>query len=404
MNTYFAGLDWGSTEHALCVVDGQGQIRCRAQVRHDAQGVHRLLEQLARIAPPAQVPIAIERPSGLLVDTLLQAGHPVVPIHPNAVKACRVRYRAAAGKHDAGDAYLLADVLRTDGHRFGPLTAPSDELKALRAQVRARDDLLAQRIGLANQLRALLESFWPGACAVFADIDSPIALAFLQRYPTPDSAARLGQKRLASFLAGQHYRGRRTPAELLGRLRAAPPGQAGHAEQQAKGALVCTLVRVLRVLVKELSALTTRIEYDLTRHPDGPLLMSLPRIGCLNAAQILAELGDVRERFAGAEQLAGESGVVPVTHQSGKTRVVGFRWACNHRLRRAITLWADNSRHAAPWAAHVYAQARARGCRHAHAVRILARAWTRVLWRIWTSRTPYDPHRHTAAAPFLEAA
>jgi len=109
--------------------------------------------------------------------------------------------------------------------------------------------------------------------------------------------------------------------------------------------------------------------------------MSLPRTGKLNAAQILAEIGDVRQRLTSADQLAAEAGVAPVTRQSGKSRSVVFRWACNHRLRRAITTWADNSRHASKWAAAVYAAARVRGRRHPHAIRILARAWVRVLWK-----------------------
>ena len=236
--SYSAGFDWGSTEHAVCVIDERGQVVLQAKVRHDADGLAAMLQQLAQIAPAAELPVAIERPSGVVVETLVAAGHPLVPIHPNVVKACRPRYRAAGGKHDAADAYLLADVLRTDAHRFRRLTPPSDAIKALRALVRTRDDLVAERIALANQLRALLESFWPGAAALFADVHSPIALAFLQRYPTPKSAAHLGEKRLASFLASEQYCGRRPAGELLQRLRQAPTGLAGELEQEAKGELV----------------------------------------------------------------------------------------------------------------------------------------------------------------------
>ncbi|MGH8568194.1 MAG: IS110 family transposase [Gammaproteobacteria bacterium] len=402
--SYSAGLDWGSTEHALCVVDGAGRIVMQTKVRHDAEGLAAMQRQLVQIAPAAEMPIAIERPSGLIVDTLVEAGFQVVPIHPNVVKACRPRYRAAGGKHDPGDAYLLADVLRTDGHRFRPLAPPADEIKALRALVRTRDDLVAERIALANQLRALLDSFWPGAVAIFAEIDSPIALAFVQRYPTPDSAARLGEKRMASFLAAEQYCGRRPIPDLLARLRSAPANRTGTAEAEAKGELARALARVLETLVAEILRLTSRIEHDVAQLADGALLMPFPRIGKLNAAQILVELTDVRERFETDAQLAAEAGVAPVTYESGKSRAVAFRWACNHRLRRAITTWADNSRHASPWAAHVYAQARARGCRHPHAIRILARAWIRVLWKIWATRIPYDTTKHAAAAPFLKAA
>jgi transposase len=270
--------------------------------------------------------------------------------------------------------------------------------------VRTRDDLVAERVALANQLRALLESFWPGAAALFSDIDSPIALAFVRRYPTPQSAAHLGEKRLASFLAQEQYSGRRPVAELLARLRSAPASVASEVEAEAKGELVRALARLLETLVAELAKLSSRIEHDVAALADGQLVMSLPRAGRINAAQILAELGDVRERFQTEEQLAAEAGVCPVTYESGKSRGVGFRWACNHRLRRAVTTWADNSRHASPWAADIYARARARGCDHPHAIRILARAWVRVLWRTWTSRTAYDPSLHGGAKRFLAAA
>jgi hypothetical protein len=139
---YFAGLDWGSTTHAVCVVNRTGCVVLRTEIRHDASGLESLQRQLKRIAPAKAIPIAIERPSGLIVDALLASGHPIVPIHPNAVKACRPRYSAAGGKNDLGDACLLADVLRTDGHRFRPLAPPSDAIKALRALVRTRDDLV----------------------------------------------------------------------------------------------------------------------------------------------------------------------------------------------------------------------------------------------------------------------
>jgi transposase len=339
-----------------------------------------------------------------VVDTLVEAGHPVVPIHPNALKACRPRYQAAGGKSDRGDAYILADVLRTDGHRFRALRPASDEVRALRALVRTRDDLVAERVAVANQLRSLLDSFWPGAGAIFADVDSPIALAFLARYPTPGSARRLGEKRLASFLAAHRYSGRRAPAKLLERLRTAPIGLAGEIEEEVKGELVKALVAVLRTLVERINVLTSRIEHDIAQTAAGQVMMSFPRAGKLNAAQIVAELGEDPERFQIEEQLAAEAGVAPVTHASGKSRGVVFRYACNKRLRLAITTWAGNSRFESLWAKHIYAKARARGCGHPHAVRILARAWVRVLWRCWRDGTPYEAALHGAAKPFLVAA
>ena len=399
----YTGIDWGSGAHAVCVLDAGGKPLAHFEIQHNATGLAELIRRLRKLAADEILRIAIERPSGLLIDALLEAGFAIVPIHPNVVKACRPRYRAAAGKCDRGDAYLLADLLRTDGHRFRTLAPECDEIRALRALVRTRDDLVAERVALANQLRALLESFWPGAGAIFAALDSPIALAFLERYPTPASATRLGEKRLAAFLATHRYSGRYRAATLLERLHAAAHGQTGKAETEAKGELVSALTRVLSTLVAQLATLSARIEHTVAALPDGQLVMSFPRTGRINAAQLLAELGSVRERFQTEAQLAAEAGVCPVTYQSGKSRSVAFRWACNHRLRTALTTWADNSRHACPWAAAIYQRARARGARHPHAIRILARAWIRVLWRTWHDHSRYDPAQHRAAQHLLAA-
>ncbi len=399
MSKCFAGLDWASQTHAACVIDEHANVRVRLEIRHDAAG---LAELGRRLRDAGATAVAIERPSGLIVDALLEAGFTVVPIHPNVVKATRPRYRSHGGKSDASDAYLLADLLRTDGHRFKPLAPQSDDIRALRAMVRGRDDLVSTRVQLANQLRSLLQSFWPGAAEVFAEVDSPIALAFILRYPTPESASRLGPKRMAAFCCQHAYSGRRSADELLQRLHQAPAVTLGELEMQAKGELALSLARTLQRLVEQIRLLSSRIGHHVGSIDDGRILMSFPRAGRICAAQILAELGSVRERFDSDEHLAAEAGVAPVTYASGKSKAVTFRWACNHRLRAALTCMADNSRHANAWAASVYAKARARGCDHPHAVRILSRAWLRVIWRAWIDRKPYDPALHGAAQLLLK--
>jgi transposase len=394
-NDVFVGLDWAVHTHAVCIIDTAGALLERFEINHDRDGLAELMQRLARWGN--RLRIAIERPSGLIVDALVEAGHAVFPIHPNAVKASRPRYRSHGAKSDASEAYLLADLLRTDGHRWRALAQQSDEIRALRALVRSRDDLVAARVATANQLSSTLQAFWPGAACIFADIASPIGLAFLRRYPSPSSAKRLNQAQLLRFCQRQHYSGRRSPAELLRRLRAAAAGRVGQRTEQALAEVVRAQVKVLVPIVTQIAELTHRIERFMPSLPDGLLMMSFPRAGQVCAAQILAELGDVRERFPSADLLAAEAGAVPVTYQSGKTRSVAFRWACNHRLRQAITCLADNSRHANAWARGIYQAARTRGCDHTHAIRILARAWLRVIWRAWTDRKPYDPALHGAA-------
>ena len=288
--TYFVGLDWAAREHAVCVVDERGAVVARFTVAHTAAGMTDLAARLVKLAPAPELRIAIERPTGLVVDTLVESKFAVVPIHPNVVKAARPRYSAAQGKTDLGDAYLLADLLRTDGHRFRTLSPLSDETKALRGLVRVRDDLVGQRVAAANQLRCLLEQFWPGAGQLFADVDSPIALDFLDRYPTPQSASGLGEKRMAAFMARHSYSGRRSAADLVARLRSAPPSVAGELEAEAKGECVRALVAILRPLVAQLATLSAAIEHAVDAHPDGKIVTPLFRAGRICAAQLLAEI------------------------------------------------------------------------------------------------------------------
>lgn len=160
------------------------------------------------------------------------------------------------------------------------------------------------------------------------------------------------------------------------------------------------LVAVLRTLVDRISTLTLAIEHAVDAHPDGKIVTPLFRTGRICAAQLLAELGSDRARFVSAEHLAAEGGAAPVTRESGKHRVVTFRWACNMHLRNALNTLADTTRHTNPWARSIYQRARDRGHEHPHAIRILARAWCRVIWTCWQRGVAYDPANHRAARQF----
>ena len=207
-----AGVDWASEEHAVCVVEADGRILEGRRYRHDERGIGALCARLVELGVEL---VAIERPDGLLTERLLDAGLRVIAVHPNQVCTMRPRFSAAGGKSDNFDAFVLAELARTDHHRFRVLTPDSDQTKALRALTRVREDLVGHRVAIANELRAQLECFWPGAARIFADVDSPIALAFLRRYPCPADARGLGEQRLGRFLARHHYCGGAPPASCL---------------------------------------------------------------------------------------------------------------------------------------------------------------------------------------------
>jgi transposase len=388
-----AGVDWAKDSHDVLVEDGDGERLWAATVTHDEVGLTRLCRELARLGVQR---VAVERPDGLLVERLLDAGLTVIAMHPTQVAAARPRFRPAGGKSDRFDAFVLCELARTDHHRFRVLVPDTEQTKALRALTRGRAVLVEQRVALCNQLRAELERFWPGAIELFSELDSPISLAFLERYPSPVDARGLGEKRLAQFLARHHYCGRKPASALLERLRRAPTGRAGELEAEARRGIVLALVAALRTIVTQIRLLTAEIAHAVRAHPDGEIFLSLFRDpnSVVTAATLLAEIGDCRARYPTAEHLAADAGMSPVTVESGRRKVACFRRGCDHRLRDATSTLADSTRHWHPWASDRYAAARARGHDHPRAIRTLGRAWCRVLWRCWQDRAPYDPNRH----------
>lgn len=386
------GLDWARDDHAVAVVDARGRQVTRHTVAHTAAGLAELINVLRRTGCRE---VAIERPDGPVVDALLQAGLTVVVISPNQVKHLRGRYGSAGNKDDRFDAFVLADTLRTDRARLRPLTPDGADTIALRRACRARKDLVSHRVGVANQLRAHLRNVFPGAVGLFAEIDSPVSLRFLTRFPTQDTADRLTPARLGKWLASVGYSGKVDSAVLHARLTAAPRGATGtHA--QTNQAITAALVVVLTTLVKQIKTLSAEIDDQLGAHTDAHIFTTLPRAGRIRAARLLAEIGDCRARFPTPESLACLAGAAPSTRQSGKVKTVAFRWACDKQLRDAVCDFAADSRKANPWAADLYNRARARGHDHPHAVRILARAWLYVIWHCWQAGLAYNPDRHNA--------
>lgn len=387
-----AGVDWATEAHEVCVVE-DGEVICREEVPHDERGIAFLCRRLVELKVCR---VAIERPEGVLVERLLAAGICVMAIHPNQVKAARSRYAVAHGKSDRFDAFVLAELARTDAHRFGALVPDSDQTKALRVLTRSREDLVGVRVELANQLRAQLEAFWPGAALLFGNVDSKIGLAFLRRYPSPADARGLGERRMAAFLAREGYSGGKSAGELIARLRSAPLGNGGEAELAARRAAVVGLVGALAPVLEQIAELTKRIRGALAEHPDAKIFAPLFR-GAGTAvcpATLIAEIGDVRERYPTEASLAADAGQSPVAVESGKRRVAVFRRACDKRLRGAVGTLANSTRQWHPWAEDIYRRARERGADHPHAIRILGRAWVRVLWRCWADEVPYDPALH----------
>lgn len=314
----FIGWDWASTTHDITVLDDRGAIVVRWALPHTEQALTAALDRLARHGNPAELPVIIERPDGLVVDRLLAAGHPVFPVHPTAFHAARPRRGASGAKSDPGDSYKLADYLRTDGHRLRRLQPADHGLSELQSLTRLREDHVRARTAATNQLAALLDAHWPGPRKLFQSLASPIALTFLTDYPTPEAARRLGEVRMAGFLRRNSYRGGKTAVELLQRLRNAPTTPAA-LPATTLTAIIHAQVQLLRALQATIADLEKLIKELIAVHPRAQLLAALPGVGQINLAQLLAEVGPILMRVDTAEQAAAECGTTPVTKHPARS-------------------------------------------------------------------------------------
>ena len=178
----YAGIDWASARHDVLVAEEHRETVLEAAFAHDEKGLTSLCRTLERVDVGL---VAIERPDGLLLERLLDAGLRVLALHSNKVAAAGDRFRASGGKSDKFDAFVLCEFARADSHRFRVLEPDSDATKAIRALTRVREDLVGTRTGVMNQVRSELERFWPGPLRLFGHMDAEILLAFLERYPRP---------------------------------------------------------------------------------------------------------------------------------------------------------------------------------------------------------------------------
>ena len=368
----FVGWDWASTTHDVTVIDDAGKIVDRWAPEHTELGLEATLARLTRHGPPEQLPVAIERPSGLVVDRLLAAGHPVIPIHPNAFHAARPRWGAAAAKSDPGDSFKLADYLRTDGHRLRrlrPLDAATRELQALVAAARRpcgrqdRGQQPARRAAgrpLARRQAGLLPARLPDRPGVPGRLSDPGVGSPPRRGPpgrrsaggTPTAAAAA----LPSCSGGCGRRQRHRSVLLP---RCSPSWWAPRSE-------------LLRTLLATIA--------DLDRATGGRAARAMPRPGCWPRSHASA-----RSAWPRSWPRSARSWTAPAPPSTPRPRAAPHRspkrqarprrspsaWAANTKARNALATFAGNSRHSSPWAAKLYADARRRGKHHPHAVRIL---------------------------------
>ncbi len=391
----FVGIDWAEEHHDVHVMNADGQLLGRARVPEGIDGVARLHALVADHAEdPAEVVVGIETDRGLLVTSLVAAGYQVYAVNPRAVDRYRDRHALSGAKSDGGDAKVLADLVRTDRHNHRQIAGDSELAEAVKVTARAHQSLIWTRQRQVNQLRSALREYYPGALVAFGnDLAHPDALAVLAKAPAPELGRRLSTTQIASALrrAGRRRNVEGRAAAIRDALRApqlaAPPLIA-----DAYGDTAKALVAVITALSGQIDELESALAERFEKHPDADILRSLPGLGIVLGARVLAEFGDDPNRYAHAKARKNYAGSSPITKQSGNRRTVLARFIRNRRLADAITWWAFCSLHASPGAKAFYQRRRAQGDTHHKALRVLSNRWVGILHGCLRHGRTYEEH------------
>lgn len=416
--TLFVGIDWATEEHAVCILNAEGDVLEELRVEHSGTAINRLAQRLGQLCPedPGAVAVAIEVPRGALVETLIERGFRVFALNPKQLDRFRDRFFPSGAKDDSKDAFVLGHCLRNDRGCYREACLDEPSIIRLRELVRMHEDLKQERNRLANRLRDLLFRYFPDLLGVAKDADEPWLLELLERAPTPERARRVHPGTVAKVLRKHRIR-RLEPQQVVEALRA-PPLELADGSVEAASAHALLLIPRIRLVHqqnrdvdKQLNSLLGSlgdkdaaegdVEDDIEEHRDAEIILSMPGAGTIVTATMLAEASQaIRERDY--HSLRAHAGVAPVTKQTGKQKHgkrsrrrprVLMRQGCSGRLRDALYNWARVASMFDAASNRYYGALRARGHSHGRALRSVGNRLLRILVAMLRDRTLYDASR-----------
>jgi hypothetical protein len=394
MTKVFVGHDWAEIHHDVFIEDEQGRRLERARLPEGVEGVARFHALVAaHVDDPSDVTIATETDRGLFVGALVAAGYQVLAVNPMSTSRYRERHSTSGAKSDPGDAWVLAELARVDGHNHRRVAGDTDLAEAVKVLARAHQSMIWTRQRQLNQLRSTLREFFPAALEAFDELGSNDALAVLAIAPSPTIARGLSRSKIASALrrGGRKRRIDERAVEIQTVLRSRQL-EAPTVIANAMGSTVHALVAVAVEMTAQINQLETQLAEHFEQHPDAKIIRSLPGLGMTLGARVLGEFGDDPNRYADAKSRKNYAGTSPITRASGKHRVVLARYARNKRLADATYMWAFTALNASPGARTFYDQRRAVGDTHNRALRALANRLVGILHGCLRHNTPYDEH------------
>jgi transposase len=410
----FVGDDWAEDHHDVEIVDDRGRRLARRRLPEGLDGItglHALIGQLvpeewAELEPgeaASRVKVGIETDRGAWVQALIAAGYEVFAINPMSVARYRERHSTSGAKSDAGDAHVLAEIVRLDRAHHRSVAGDSELGEAIKLVGRAHQSVVWDRTRHVLRLRSVLREFFPAALEAFGDLDARDTLELLAIAPDPDRGARLPKSKIVAALRRAHRRGVEDKATRIQSALRAPALRQPTQIQAAFAVIVTSQVRLITTLNSEIAELGEVVSHHFGRHRDAEIYTSQPGLGVILGARVLAEFGDDQTRFADAKARKNYAGTSPITRASGKKKLVLARYARNERLGDAVQQWAFGSLKGSPGARAYYDTLRARKIGHQAALRQLANRLVGILHGCLKTGTHYDEttawaHHHASAA------
>jgi len=409
----FVGDDWAEDHHDVEIVDDAGRRLAAKRLPEGLDGITRLHALIARFVPAdwaeldpgeaeSRVKVGIETDRGPWVAALVAAGYEVFAINPLSTARYRQRHSTSGAKSDAGDAHVLAEIVRLDRAHHRTIAGDSTDSQAMKLVARSHQTLIWDRTRHIARLRSALREFFPAALAAFEDLGAPDALSLLVQAPDPDRAARLSKAKIGAALKLANRRVVVGRTEQIQAALRAPALRQPAAVQAAFAAIAAGEVRVIATLNSEIATLGEVVAELFGRHPDAEIYASQPGLGVVLGARVLGEFGDDRHRYADARARKNYAGTSPITRASGTKKVVLARYARNDRLGDAVQRWAFGAMRGSPGARAYYDAMRARKIGHHAALRQLANRLVGILHGCLKTRILYD--ESTAWAHWIPAA
>lgn len=396
MDSLYIGIDWSKAKHDVCILNSEGAILKEFTIAQTSQGHNRLEREIESFKVKAEhCLVGLETSNNLVMDFLEPRPYTTYVIAPNQVASSRGRFSSSGRRNDRSDAHLLADMLRTDRHRFAPWQADGLTVSQMRTSLRLIDDLTQSITRYSNRLYAALLRAYPLAVALFSDITTQIALQFLIEYPSQPAAQQVTYVDFVAFCQRHRYSCPKMIPRRYAHLQRDVPQPAADIMLAYQEQIYVVATLLLNFVQQKRQAIR-HVQQLFLAHPDQPIFASLPGAGDLLAPKLLVMFGDQRQRFPSPAAIQSLAGTSPITVQSGKKKVIKFRRGCNHEYRHTAQLFAVASVSQSTWAATYFSLAKARGLADSHAYRCLANRWLAIIWAIWQREQPYDETYHLA--------